>query len=100
MQGEEEGEGAFSDEKNSNIRKITAKRLLESKTTIPHYYLTVECRVDALMAARAQLNERLSKEGTKVSVNDFLVKASALVSRPVSSLVCMLLWGKGRRTQA
>ncbi|KAK9812020.1 hypothetical protein WJX73_009253 [Symbiochloris irregularis] len=73
----------WTDQKNSNIRKVTAKRLLESKTTIPHYYLTIECEVDRLMAARAQLNERLAKEGVKVSVNDFLVKAAALALKKV-----------------
>lgn len=49
--------------------------------TIPHYYLTVDCRVDNLMKLRAQLNEALaSRDGGKLSVNDFVVKASALVS--------------------
>ena len=78
-------EAGYTDEANSNIRKITAKRLLESKTTIPHYYLTLECQVDRLLAMRQQLNERLSKEGVKISVNDFLVKASALVTLPAST---------------
>ena len=78
--------GEWSDEKTSQIRRITAKRLLESKTTIPHYYLTVECTVDRLMALRGQLNARLAADGKKLSVNDFIVKASALVRL----LVCRL----------
>ena len=51
--------------------------------TIPHYYLTVNCRVDKLMQLRAQLNEALAaRDGGKLSVNDFVVKASALVRLP------------------
>ena len=71
--------GEWTDEKTSQIRKITAKRLLESKTTIPHYYLTVECSVDRLLELRGQLNARLAADGKKLSVNDFIIKASALV---------------------
>src|SRR5262249_11657861 len=49
------------------------------KTLIPHYYLTVDCRLDTLLAARARLNEMASKENNyKLSVNDFVVKASAM----------------------
>lgn len=75
------GAGEFyTDMPNSQIRKITARRLLESKQTIPHYYLSIDCRVDKLHALRAQLNAALADKGTKLSVNDFIVKASALVS--------------------
>eukprot|EP00884_Botryococcus_braunii_P019441 jgi/Botrbrau1/6180/Bobra.0344s0020.1 len=77
------GEG-FEDLSHSQIRRITAQRLLESKQTIPHYYLTIECRVDKLMDLRKQLNEGLAaKGGPKLSVNDFVVKASALALRKV-----------------
>ena len=61
------------------MRKSIAKRLTSSKTLIPHYYLTIECRIDNLLATRAKLNETSPKEnGFKLSVNDFVVKASAL----------------------
>ncbi|HLT01362.1 MAG TPA: pyruvate dehydrogenase complex dihydrolipoamide acetyltransferase, partial [Geminicoccaceae bacterium] len=68
--------------KLSNIRKVIARRLTESKQTIPHYYLTLECELDALLKLRAELNAR---EGAdyKLSVNDFLIKALALALRKV-----------------
>ncbi|MCM2344303.1 MAG: 2-oxo acid dehydrogenase subunit E2, partial [Alphaproteobacteria bacterium] len=62
---------------NNNIRKVVASRLLESKQTIPHFYLTVECRLDDLMAARERINAE-SKGAFKLSVNDFVVKACAM----------------------
>ena len=64
-------------EKHSSMRKIIAKRLLESKQTVPHYYLTIECRIDSLLAARKEINT--AADGAyKVSVNDFLIKACAM----------------------
>ncbi len=62
---------------NNNIKKITAKRLLESKTTVPHFYLTIDCRIDGLLEARKQLNVA-GKDKYKLSVNDFVVKACAM----------------------
>ncbi|MBC7835773.1 MAG: 2-oxo acid dehydrogenase subunit E2 [Phycisphaerales bacterium] len=62
----------------SNMRRIIASRLVESKTTIPHYQVTVSARMDALLSLRAQLNEQLASQGVKLSVNDFLVRACAL----------------------
>lgn len=62
----------------SNMRATIAKRLVESKTTIPHYQVTVSVRMDALLTLRAQLNEQLATQGVKLSVNDFLVRACAL----------------------
>ncbi|MGE3106719.1 MAG: dihydrolipoamide acetyltransferase family protein [Phycisphaerales bacterium] len=62
----------------SNMRRTIAKRLVDSKTTIPHYQVTVNARMDALMTLRAQLNEQLASQGVKLSVNDFLVRACAL----------------------
>ena len=64
----------------NNIRKITAARLLESKTTIPHYYMTVSIKMDELMAIRSELNK---ESQVKISVNDLLIKASALACRDV-----------------
>jgi len=61
---------------NNNVKKITAKRLLESKQTVPHFYLTIECRLDGLLKTRKQLNEDANGE-YKVSVNDFVIKAVA-----------------------
>ncbi|MFN8730363.1 MAG: dihydrolipoamide acetyltransferase family protein [Planctomyces sp.] len=62
----------------SNMRRTIAARLVESKTTIPHYQVTVSVRMDALSALRSQLNEQLAAQGVKLSVNDFLVRACAL----------------------
>lgn len=64
----------------TNVRAVIAARLLESKTTIPHYYLTVNVSMNKLMKLREELN-KVSK--TKISVNDFIVKASALALRDV-----------------
>ena len=61
---------------NNNIKKITASRLQESKQTVPHFYLTVECQIDELMRARKSINEQANGE-YKISVNDFVVKACA-----------------------
>jgi len=62
----------------SNMRGTIARRLVQSKTTIPHYQVTVSARLDALMDLREQLNEQLESQGVKLSVNDFLVRACAL----------------------
>ena len=62
----------------SNMRRTIAARLVESKTTIPHYQVTVAVRLDALMSLRGQLNEQLASQGVKLSVNDFIVRATAL----------------------
>jgi pyruvate dehydrogenase E2 component (dihydrolipoamide acetyltransferase) len=64
---------------HDSMRKSIAKRLLSAKTLIPHYYLTIDCRIDTLLAVRARLNDLASQENNyKLSVNDFLVKAAAL----------------------
>jgi len=70
------GDAPFEDVKLSNVRKIIAKRLLESKQTIPHYYLNIEANISELLKVRGDINEKL--EGAKVSVNDFIIKALAL----------------------
>jgi pyruvate dehydrogenase E2 component (dihydrolipoamide acetyltransferase) len=61
---------------NSQVRKVIAKRLLESKQTVPHYYLTVHCELDKLLQVRKEVNE--GAQGYKLSVNDFLIKAAAV----------------------
>lgn len=66
----------YTETPNNNIKKVTAKRLLESKTTVPHFYLTVEFQIDELLAARKAINEAANGE-YKLSVNDFVVKACA-----------------------
>jgi pyruvate dehydrogenase E2 component (dihydrolipoamide acetyltransferase) len=75
-----ESPGGLSDQTValSNMRATIAKRLVESKQTVPHYQVTVSARLDNLMALRKQLNEQLESQGVKLSVNDFLVRACAL----------------------
>ncbi|MBD3786439.1 MAG: pyruvate dehydrogenase complex dihydrolipoamide acetyltransferase [Sphingomonadales bacterium] len=65
------------------MRKTIAARLTEAKQTIPHFYLRREVRLDALMAFRAELNAQLEGRGVKLSVNDFIIKASALALQAV-----------------
>ena len=64
--------------KLSNVRKTIARRLTESKQTVPHIYLTVDIRLDALLKLRAELNKGLEARGVKLSVNDLIVKALAV----------------------
>ena len=64
--------------KLSNMRKTIARRLTESKQQVPHIYLTVDCRLDALLKLRGELNAGLAARGVKLSVNDMLIKALAL----------------------
>ncbi|KAF3450574.1 hypothetical protein FNV43_RR06663 [Rhamnella rubrinervis] len=74
----------YSDLPHSQIRKITASRLLFSKQTIPHYYLTVDTCVDKLMELRGQLNAlQQASGGKRISVNDLVIKAAALALRKV-----------------
>jgi len=70
--------------KLSNMRKTIARRLTEAKQTIPHIYLTVDIRLDALLKLRAELNKGLESRGVKLSVNDMLIKAlaAALIEVP------------------
>nr|WP_314443192.1 pyruvate dehydrogenase complex dihydrolipoamide acetyltransferase [uncultured Sphingomonas sp.] len=64
--------------KLSNMRKTIARRLTEAKREIPHIYLTVDVRLDALLKLRSELNAGLSGRGIKLSVNDLLIKALAV----------------------
>ena len=63
--------------KLSNMRKTIARRLTESKQTIPHIYLTVDINLDKLLTLRTELNAGLEARGVKLSVNDMLIKAQA-----------------------
>ena len=67
----------YEAQKLNNVRKVIARRLTEAKQTIPHIYLTVDVRLDALLALRGQLNASLEADGVKLSVNDLLIKALA-----------------------
>jgi pyruvate dehydrogenase E2 component (dihydrolipoamide acetyltransferase) len=71
--------------KLSNMRKTIARRLTEAKQTIPHYYLTVDIQLDALLKLRGELNKGLEGRGVKLSVNDLLIKALAVALIEVPS---------------
>jgi pyruvate dehydrogenase E2 component (dihydrolipoamide acetyltransferase) len=81
---------------NNSMRKVIARRLLESKQQVPHFYLTVEVELDAMMEARAQLNAhataKAGKEAPayKLSVNDMVIKAVALAMRDKPN--CNVSW--------
>ncbi|XP_043936949.1 dihydrolipoyllysine-residue acetyltransferase component of pyruvate dehydrogenase complex, mitochondrial isoform X2 [Protopterus annectens] len=70
--------GTFTDIPISNIRRVIAQRLVQSKQTIPHYCLTIDIHMGAVLQMREELNEVLKSENIKLSVNDFIIKASAL----------------------
>ena len=76
-------QGSYEEIPHDSMRKAIAKRLTSAKTLIPHYYLTVDCNLDALMAAREKMNaaapkDKDKKPAYKLSVNDFIMKASAM----------------------
>lgn len=70
----------FKDIPNSNMRKVIAKRLTESKATVPHFYISIECEIDALMKLRKDLQKNFE---VNVSVNDLVIKSAALALRDI-----------------
>jgi len=80
-------QGSYELVPHDNMRKTIARRLVESKQTVPHFYVTVDCELDALMALRAQLNDAAPRKDSapayKLSVNDMVIKAMALALRDV-----------------
>ncbi len=79
--------GSYELVPHDGMRKIIAKRLVESKQTVPHFYVTVDCELDALLSLRAQLNDAAPRKDSapayKLSVNDMVIKAMALALRDV-----------------
>ncbi len=77
-------QAGYTLEPHTMMRKVIAKRLTESKQTVPHFYLTVDCQLDALLDMRVRLNKKLESDGVKLSVNDLIIKAcaSALMKVP------------------
>ncbi|KAB2696560.1 pyruvate dehydrogenase complex dihydrolipoamide acetyltransferase [Ochrobactrum sp. Kaboul] len=82
-------EGSYEIVPHDGMRKTIARRLVESKQTVPHFYLTIDCELDALLALRAQINaaspmiktEKGEVPAYKLSVNDMIIKATALALR-------------------
>jgi pyruvate dehydrogenase E2 component (dihydrolipoamide acetyltransferase) len=80
--------GSYDVVPHDNIRKVIARRLLEAKLTIPHFYLTVDCNIDKLLAVREEINaaavkDKDGKPTYKISVNDFVIKSLALALQRV-----------------
>jgi pyruvate dehydrogenase E2 component (dihydrolipoamide acetyltransferase) len=80
--------GSYDAVPHDNVRKVIARRLLEAKLTIPHFYLTLECNIGKLVAAREEINaaapkDKDGKAAYKISVNDFVIKALALALQRV-----------------
>jgi pyruvate dehydrogenase E2 component (dihydrolipoamide acetyltransferase) len=84
--------GTFTDIKNTSMRKIIAKRLTESKSTVPHFYATTEIELDNIMALR----KKLQSMDVKVSVNDFIIRACALALRDVPEVNSSFMKGQVR----
>ena len=81
-------DGEYEIVPHDNVRKIIARRLVEAKTTIPHFYLRVDCEIDALLALRADINaaspiDKDKNPAWKVSVNDMVIKALAMALQRV-----------------
>ncbi len=84
-------EGSYESVPHDGMRKTIAKRLVEAKSTIPHFYLTLDCELDALLALRKQLNDAApvvkgesgDRPAYKLSVNDMVIKAMALALKAV-----------------
>jgi pyruvate dehydrogenase E2 component (dihydrolipoamide acetyltransferase) len=82
----------YTDVPLSSVRKVIAKRMTEAHTTIPVFYLTVDCEIDRLLAARAEINDAAPKDkktkepAYKISVNDLVIKAAAHALRAVPAV--------------
>jgi pyruvate dehydrogenase E2 component (dihydrolipoamide acetyltransferase) len=84
-------EGSYEIVPHDNMRKTIARRLVEAKSTVPHFYLTLDCEIDALLALRKQLNdaapmikgEKGEHPAYKLSVNDLVIKAMAMALKAV-----------------
>ena len=75
------GNPPYTERPLSAVRRVIARRLVEAKQTIPHFYLTVDCEIDALLGTRAALN--IKSDVYRISVNDFVIRAAALALRQV-----------------
>ncbi len=71
-------EGSYEVVPHDNMRRIIADRLTLAKSTIPHFYLSIDCELDELLQARKRMNEAIAADGVRLSVNDFIIKALAL----------------------
>jgi len=77
---------AFEELPNSNVRKVVAQRLSESKRDAPHFYLSTDCEIDKLLAVRAEINAYSAPDIAKVTLNDLVIKIAALALRQVPAV--------------
>ncbi len=79
------GSPPYSEKPHSAMRRVIARRLSESKQTVPHFYLSIDCTIDELLKIRKTLNDKAPKDegGYRISVNDFVIRAAALALRQV-----------------
>ncbi len=96
--------GSFEEIPHDNMRKVIARRLTEAKSTIPHFYLTLDCELDALLALREQINKGApltdGKPAYKLSVNDMIIKALAMALARRSGCQCHLDRWRDAQAQA
>ncbi len=76
-------EGSYEIVPHDNMRRIIADRLTLAKTSIPHFYLSIDCELDELLTARKRMNDAIAADGVRLSVNDFIIKALALALQKV-----------------
>jgi pyruvate dehydrogenase E2 component (dihydrolipoyllysine-residue acetyltransferase) len=92
------GNPPYTERSLNAMRRVIARRLTESKQTVPHFYLTIDCEIDALLKIRAELNSK--SEAYRISVNDFVIRSAALALRRVPaanaswSEDAILLWDR------
>lgn len=87
--------GEYEDIKNNNMRKVIAKRLTESKSTVPHFYASTEIELDNVM----KLRKKLAAMDVKVSVNDLIIRGSALALRDVPEVNATYINGKVKMSE-
>jgi pyruvate dehydrogenase E2 component (dihydrolipoamide acetyltransferase) len=75
------GNPPYTERPLTAMRRVIARRLTESKQTVPHFYLTIDCEIDALLKIRTELNAK--SDAYRISVNDFVIRAAALALRQV-----------------
>jgi pyruvate dehydrogenase E2 component (dihydrolipoamide acetyltransferase) len=90
-------ERVFIEIELDGMRKVIANRLTEAKQTIPHFYLRKSVNLDKLLKIRTEMNEGLVDKGTKISVNDFIIKASSLALQDVPK--ANVVWAEDRILQ-
>ena len=90
-------ERVFIEIELDGMRKVIANRLTEAKQTIPHFYLRKSVNLDKLLKIRTEMNESLADKGTKISVNDFIIKASSLALQDVPK--ANVVWAEDRILQ-